>query len=88
MKGYPVDPERMRRYELVARELFALLDRATDGAIKPPNPQFGMALFIFSFGEHGELTYISNAQRPDMVKMLTEFIAANPPEMTWDEQHG
>jgi hypothetical protein len=84
----PVDPAVMRKLEAMARELFRMLDEATGGDLRPPNPKYGMALFLFSFGAKGELTYISNASRPEMMKMLAEFIAANPPALTWDEQHG
>ena len=83
----PVGPVTMRKYEAMARTLFQLLDDATGGALKPPTPQICMALFIFSF-DGAELTYISNSRREDMVRMLAEFIAANQPQLTWDEQHG
>ncbi|MBA0085887.1 MAG: hypothetical protein HRJ53_12890 [Acidobacteria bacterium Pan2503] len=88
MKEFPVDPQKMREMEHLARLLFKLLDEASDGALQPPNPKMGAALFLFSFYDRGEMTYISNANRGDMVKMLQEFIARNPPEMTWDQQHG
>jgi len=81
----PVDAARMRQIEAMARGCAGLLDQATNDAFK--NKRLGFALFIFSF-EGGELTYISNAEREQMVKTLAEFIAANPPAMTWDEQHG
>jgi len=35
-------------------------------------PGFGFALLVFSFGEHGYLTHVSNAQREDLVKVLRE----------------
>jgi len=81
----PVDAEKMRHIEARARALAGVLDQATNDAFK--NKRLGFALFIFSF-EGAELTYISNAEREMMVKVLAEFIAANPPAMTWDEQHG
>lgn len=81
----PVDPEKMRKLEAMARELFNVLDVVSQGELQ--SRKVGMALFIFSF-EGAELTYISNADRKDMIKMLYEFIANNPPELTWDEQHG
>lgn len=81
----PVDPIKMRHLEMMARELFNVLDSFTHGELK--SHQVGMALFIFSF-KGAELTYISNADRGDMFKMLTEFMNANAPPLTWDEQHG
>ena len=85
VKEQPVDAEKMRHMEATARALAGVLDQATNDAFK--NKRLGFALFIFSF-EGAELTYISNAGREQMVKTLAEFIAANPPAMTWDEQHG
>lgn len=38
-------------------------------------PGWGFGLFLFTFGEdHGPCLWISNAQRPDMMAMLQEFI--------------
>lgn len=33
---------------------------------------FGFAIVVFKFHEPGESNYISNAQRPDMIKALRE----------------
>ena len=35
---------------------------------------FGFALFVFDFNEKGHISYMSNAQRPDMLRALKEFI--------------
>lgn len=35
---------------------------------------WGFTLFIFSFGEGGSTFYLSNANRDDMLKALTEFM--------------
>lgn len=40
-------------------------------------PGFGFGLFVFEFGEEGSMFWISNAQRPDMIKALREWIAKN-----------
>lgn len=41
-------------------------------------PGMGFALLIFPFGgDDGRMNYISNADRPDMVKALEEFIQKN-----------
>lgn len=34
----------------------------------------GFALLIFDFGEHGHLTWLSNADRQDMIRALHEFM--------------
>lgn len=35
---------------------------------------YGFSLLIFSYGEGGSMFYMSNAQRPDMIKAMKEFI--------------
>jgi len=35
-------------------------------------PGVGFALLMFDFGEGGQMTYVSNAQRDDMVRALRE----------------
>jgi len=35
----------------------------------------GFALFLFDFGEGGNLAYISNASRPTMIKAVEEWLA-------------
>jgi hypothetical protein len=37
-------------------------------------PGYGFTLFIFSYGEHGDLFYVSSAAREDMLKTMKEFI--------------
>lgn len=81
----PVQAEIMRHMEGMARRCAKALDEATDNTFE--QRALGFALFLFSFAG-SELTYISNADRPNMIKVMHEFLAANPPAMTWDEQHG
>lgn len=38
-------------------------------------PGYGMMFMIYSYGEGGDLFYISSAMREDMLKMLKEFIS-------------
>lgn len=40
------------------------------------NKQTGFALMLFDFGGGGNMTYVSNAERGDMIKALYEQIAA------------
>jgi predicted hydrocarbon binding protein len=35
---------------------------------------WGFTLLIYTFGEGGTMTYISNAQREDMLKAMQEFL--------------
>lgn len=81
----PVHADLMRLLERMARDCAQQLDAVTNNAFQ--QKALGFALFIFSF-QGAELTYISNSERDTMIKMLHEFLAANPPAMTWDEQHG
>lgn len=84
-KPGPVKADIMRMLESMARDCVKALDAVTNDAFE--KRALGFTLFLFSFGG-SELTYISNADRPNMIKTLYEFLAAAPPAMTWDEQHG
>lgn len=65
------DP-RQEEGEAIARELGrqlkAELEDTTTG------PPMGFALWIFDFGDGGFLSYVSNARREDMIKMLREHL--------------
>lgn len=50
-----------------AREIGRLI-----GGALPPG--VGFALLVFDFGAKGDLAWISNAQRNDMLNVLSEFI--------------
>ncbi len=70
-----IDPHKMRFIEAKARELAKTLDAAIHQTITGGTTEhrFGFALMIFAF-DTPELTYISNAQRDDMRKMLRELL--------------
>jgi hypothetical protein len=38
-------------------------------------PGVGFTLFLFDFGDRGGLTYLSSADRSDMLNVLREFLA-------------
>jgi hypothetical protein len=67
----PVDVNKLHRMEKVNRDVGALIGKA----IKQSGGQYGFALFMFSFGDGSEMTWISNAERADMIKALKEFIS-------------
>ena len=69
MSKRPLDPELLRRLEYMAREVGYLIGHA----IRVNGIPYGFALLMFSY-DGPELTYISNAQRDDMVRALEEFI--------------
>lgn len=56
--------------EKVNREVGGLIG----AAIKESGGGYGFALFMFSFNDESEMTWISNAERADMIKALKEFI--------------
>jgi hypothetical protein len=70
----PMDMDKMRRMESSARDIAKLLERALDGFRESNGNKMGFALMLFSF-DGPEFTWISNAQRDDMIKALREFIA-------------
>lgn len=45
------------------------------GSVMPEGK--GFALLVFDFGDGGEMHYMSNAERADMMVALREFLAAN-----------
>jgi hypothetical protein len=73
--------------EAAGRDIAATLERAFT-KFKQANKDdehWGFALFIFSF-DGPEFTWISNAQRADMVKAMQEFIDRNPPDQTSEQR--
>jgi hypothetical protein len=57
--------------ELHAREG---LRRVADAARSALPPGVGFALFVFDFGEKGNLAYVSTAARADMLKAIREWL--------------
>lgn len=66
----PIDPEKMRHMEAMARDIGAALGRATSRM-----PGTGFLLVLYSTGEDSELTYISNTDRNDNEKLLLELLS-------------
>lgn len=69
--------DQQQQAELHAVErLNAEIGKAISHAINKtmgPNT-WGFALFMFSFGSEGAMTYCANAERQDIIKALKEFI--------------
>lgn len=63
----------MRGMEHNAREIGAALGRALD-RMPGGRKSFGFTLLLFSY-DGPEITYISSAQRADMIKTMQEMIA-------------
>jgi len=80
-----LDPELLRRMENSGRKLGKVLD----GILKDyagAGERMGFALMIFAF-DGPEFTWVSNANRADMVKAMQEFINRNPPNQTSDQRN-
>lgn len=58
-------------------EIMNDIGRILAGAIRECDPDYGFALFVFRFGQGSghRISYISNAERADMLATLKEFIA-------------
>lgn len=75
--------ENLGKMEETGREIGHVIGAAIDA--KHGKGKVGFALLLFDFNAKGHLTYISNAQRDDMVKALQECVesllsgAVNPP---------
>jgi hypothetical protein len=65
-----VDPARMRYLESKARNIAKRLD----GMVNDGQPErYGFGLLLFTFNGP-ELTWISNAERADMIKLFEELL--------------
>lgn len=74
-------PEQRAAHEhLKARgqEIAALLDGALNpemaGPLDVAHRRHGFALLLFTFGEEGAATYVSNADRGDMIRAVEEWL--------------
>lgn len=65
-----IDPAKLRYIESRARAIAKLLDTQIHATT---TEKYGFALLIFSF-QGPELTYISNAERADMIQALRELL--------------
>ncbi len=71
------DPDLIRRMEAYGRETARALETVMERFQEQGGEKWGFSLFIFSF-DGPEFTWISNAQRTDMIKALkaTNCLAA------------
>jgi hypothetical protein len=60
------------------QKLAALTDQAAAEAL---GPRKGFILFLFDFGERGDMHYISNAEREDACTALAEYLSTQAPEI-------
>jgi len=69
----PIDPQKMREMEATGREIGKSIGRAID-VMPGGRKKYGFTLLLFSY-EGAELTYISSAQRQDMINTMQEMIS-------------
>lgn len=62
----------LKQVEETCRQMGRVIGKAIDAEYG--RHQVGFCLLLFDFGEHGHLTYLSNAERETMVRALREFI--------------
>lgn len=69
----------------LTREVLERLSRELVGyAVHKLGPTIGIVLFVFEFGDRGNLAYISNAHRPDMIAAVKEWLARQEVGLTTD----
>ena len=66
----PVNMSKLVRMEKMSRDIGGMIG----AAIEDSGGGYGFCLFMFSWNDDSEMTWISNAQQPDMIKALKEFI--------------
>jgi len=62
--------------QAIGQRIGEVLDAHSDA--NPDSPRIGFVLLTFTFGDDGWMTYVSNAQREDVVRSMYEFIAKQP----------
>ena len=69
--------EREQPIELDMEDVMREIGHLLGLAIRESGENYGFALFVFPFGQGDghRISYISNAQRADMLATLKEFIA-------------
>lgn len=81
-----MDPAKIRAMEAAGRDIAKSLEYAFTKFHSSTDEKWGFALMIFSF-DGPEFSWISNAQRADMVKTMQEFINRNPPDQTSEQRN-
>jgi hypothetical protein len=77
--GLPPRPAPAKATDRGTLELVAVeASRKIGRELKQSMPEgVGFAVLVFDFGGKGNLAYVSNAQRPDMLRAMREFITKN-----------
>ena len=68
-------------YEVPVPDEVKELLNSIGNIIGPQLPKgWGFTLLIFTFGEGGTMTYISNAERESMIEAMNEFMKHHDPK--------
>lgn len=70
----PSDPRYQAPVGNMAAEVLPTKLKAAIADLERQFPGLGLTLFVFDFGPSGGMSYISNAERADMVRALREFL--------------
>lgn len=65
---------REMKYEIKDEEIQSTMKALGNMIGSQMPPGYGFNLLIFSYGEGGNMFYISSAQRQDMINAMREFI--------------
>ncbi len=68
MSGQKINPRMTAEVQASGEKLAKVIESALP-------PGHGFALLIFEWGDQGNLSWISNAQRDDMIATMKDFIA-------------
>jgi hypothetical protein len=68
----PPDDEERLRLEATCRRIAGVIASSLPRRMRG---KVGFSLFLYDFGEVGNLAYVSNGNRGDVIKMLNEFLA-------------
>lgn len=69
-----MSPHQDPQLEVRALEIAGLLKASCDRVKKQTNRDVGFVLLLYDHGPGGFLSYMSNSERGDVVKLMKEFI--------------
>ena len=70
MSGRTIRPKMTAKHRAAGESLAKIIDKALPD-------DTGFALLIVDYGNQGELSYIANVERDDMIATMKDFIAAS-----------
>jgi hypothetical protein len=87
----PKTPDQLE-IEFLNRQIGEVIGRAVEQCNENRDRKIGFALMLFDFGEGGYISYVSNADRKDIMlalaEMLEKFMAEHEKENPWNPEGG